>query len=432
MKSNVRCLLAFFSVVLASSLAGHPAHAGGKPAHRPFYIGADWSDGDSQGAKDLFYETDCNFVRLDGGGFDWATPAHVKALQNFRTHGIYAMLQMGSHWPDWTWDSHTEDYFVDDQGKSGGLDSNHVVNYSGQDWPQFTYASPEYRNYLQATFTKYLKAVGGDPNVVAMQMHNEPGYFWVGGRVFDYNPKAIAAFRLWLPTQYPNISALNASWGTYFASFAEVDPVKQRPPVSNIASWMDWRRFNVKLIHDFLAWEADLGHKLCPKVPSTTNMSGPLDNWYPLRLGDNFQFTQPFDRAAIDIYATQWTNPFFVGYAMDTTRGAAQGRPITVAECGPYDPEQFTKLSDEQCADRLSSDIWRYIGHGATAISIWTLASAQGSRLTTGAYNPRIRAVREIAHLSKMLNLGDFANSPSPVALVANTDSFLYYGGLMP
>lgn len=426
----MRVLSLLLPGILVPIAASHAGVTHKKQHHHPFYLGVSWDNNDSASAKALFYETGCNFVRLGGAGFPGPQVEHRNTLEEFRKHGIYAMLQMGSHWPDWSYDNDADDYFVDDRGESGALDSNHAISYSGSEWPQFSYAGPEFRAHLGKDFTDYLSKIGSDPNVVALQFHNEPGYHWVDGRVFDYNPKAIAAFRLWLPSQYASVAALNASWGTSYATFDDVEPVKQRPPISNISAWMDWRRFNIDLIAKFLSWEADLGHKVCPNVPSTTNMAGPMDNWFALRLGDNYRYTEPFDRAAVDIYASQWTNRFYIGYAMDTTRGAAGERPITVAECDPYDPKQCPGLSDVDLADRLRSDIWRYIGHGASAVAMWTLASADGSRLTSGEFNTRIGAVREIAHLSKMLDLGDFTSTRPSVALVVDQDAFIYYGGI--
>jgi beta-galactosidase GanA len=414
-------------------VAGNLALADGKTMPPPFLLGATWEDTMSPGAKQLFLECGCNFVRLQGSGFSWSQALHAKELDELRGHGVYTMLQMGSHWPDGSFFSHKEDYFIDDKGETGVVDNNaNAVGYSGSFWPQYSYASAGFRERLEASFSTYLKALGADPSIVEVQIHNEPGYHWVPGRVFDYNPQAISAFQQWLPSQYSDIAALNASWGSDYASFADVQPYKERPPVSHIAAWMDWRRFNVDLITKFLTWEENYVRQFCPTARFMTNMAGPLDNWYPLRLGDNYRFTAPFDNAGIDIYATQWSNRYFVGYAMDTTRGAAGDRPITVAECDVYDPTKYLSFTADELADRLRSDIYRYVGHGATSILLWTWGSPGADMLTAGDFNSRVAAVREIAHTAKMLNLGDFTSPRRNVALVVNLDSFLYYGGIGP
>jgi beta-galactosidase GanA len=424
-KNVVSSLLPAVMLVLAAV----PATAQLKQAHQPFLFGATWDDPMSPAAKQLFLESGCNYARLSGGGFGWSLAMHRTELEELRGHGIYTMLQLGSHWPDGSYSSHSEDFLVDQNGNSGTV-ANGIVSYSGEQWPQYSYASPEFRARLEKDFTVYLNALASDPSVVQLMLHNEPGYHWIDGRVFDYNPKAIAAFRQWLPTQYGDVAALNASWGTHYSAFSAVDPPKELPPVTNIAAWMDWRRFNADLIENFLTWEEQFAKKLCPNLPSTTNLPGPLDNWYPLRLSDIYRYTQPFDSAAIDIYAGDWTNRYYVGYAMDMARGAAGDRTITVAECDPYDASENPKLSSRQLADRLRSDLWRYIGHGAGAILMWTWGSPGGADVTTGEFNDRVAAVREIAHLTKMLDLGDFTSPHRSIALVADQDAFVYYDGL--
>jgi len=406
------------------------APAEGRP-YRPFLFGAAWDVNAPAGAKALFYEAGCNFVRLSGGGYNWSLEQHRQALAELKGHGIRTLLQLGSHWPDGAYIQRTGDMFVDDEGKTGVVNQQtYSVDYSGQPWPQYSYASLGFRAALEKDFTNYLDALKADTSVEALLLHNEPGYFWTEGRIFDYNPQAIARFREWLPSQHRDIAELNARWGTSFASFAEVDPPRQRNPVTNIAAWMDWRRFHIWLIEDFLTWEQAFARRMRPDLPSTTNLSGPIDNWFPMRLGDPYRFTEPFGIAGIDIYAGEWTNRYFFGYAMDMTRGAAQGRPIYVAECETYDPSHYPKLTEAQRADRLRSDLWTYIGHGANAILMWTLCGQEGFRLTEGQYNDRMKAVREVAHLSQMLRLGDFKTDPQKVALCVDQDASLYYGGL--
>ena len=416
---------------LLLALLSDPANQTSGKAPLPFLIGAEWSQSATQPVKDLFLETGCNFVRLTGGGYGWATPDHLKALQYLQPYGIKALVQLGSHYPDGKYLDNKADYFVDDQGKSGER-KGWAVSYSDQDWPQMSYASDGYREGLTQDFTTYLETLKPNPNIAGLLLHNEPGYFWVDGRIFDYNLQAIEKFRKWLPSQYGSIDELNKNWGASFASFATVDPPHQRPPVSNIASWMDWRRFNASLIQDFLGWEAGLANRVCPTIPNMTNLSGPLDNWYPLRLGDNYKFASASDAACIDIYPTEWSNRFFEGFSMDMAKGVAQDRPVVVAECESFDPKSWTGLTDPQLGQLLKCELWTYIGHGARGVLIWTLNSNQGFQLTDGTFNSRMGVLRETAHLAKMIGLDDFSRPKPEVALCVDQDAFLYFGGLYP
>lgn len=170
-----------------------------------------------------------------------------------------------------------------------------AVTYNGSAWPQYSYASPTFRSELAKDFTAYLGGLKGQRNISVLLLHNEPGYHWIADRVFDYNPLAVTRFRVWLRRQHGSLETLNEHWGTHWASFDAVEPPRDLPPVANLAAWLDWRRFHADLIQDCLHEEVALAHLTLPGVPATTNLSGPLDDWYPVRLGDNYRYTDGLD-----------------------------------------------------------------------------------------------------------------------------------------
>ncbi|MDR3687750.1 MAG: beta-galactosidase [Fimbriimonas sp.] len=394
---------------------------------KPFLIGAEWQPDASQAVKNLFWETGCNFARITGGGYGWASDAHKRAIRELNLHGVKVLLQLGSHYPDSRFFEFKDAYFVDQNGKTGvPSKQSWAVEYDGQAWPQYSYASEHFRSELEKDFSSYLKALGPFNNVEALLLHNEPGLFWLDNRIFDYNADTIAAFRKWLPTQHPSIADLNRCWGTAFDSFATVEPPRDFPTPKTLAAWADWRRANAEVVTDFLTWERGFARRVEPQLPATTNLSGPIDNWYPLRVGDNYRFTRTMDIATIDIYpGSEWSSKSFPGYSMDMTRGAAEGKPVYVAECESYSPTRFPKLSDRQRADRLASDLWTYIGHGANGVLVWTLNGQDEFRLTNGEFNLRLAALRETAATAQMLDLGSFRNPTREVAIVVDSDSFL-------
>jgi beta-galactosidase GanA len=399
----------------------------------PFLLGCDWPTGGSDAVKSLFYETGCNFARLTGGGYGWALESHRQALKELNAHGVRVLLQLGSHYPDGHYFAFKDSYFVDQKGETGKEDRNSwAINYSGSTWPQYSYASETFRKELFKDFASYLDGLNQPTNVAALLLHNEPGYHWLEDRVFDYNPQSIARFRVWLKQKLGTVENLNRHWGTQFSSFDVVEPPHDLPPVTNIAAWLDWRRFNADLIEDFLTQEVAFAHRIRPGIPVTTNLPGPLDNWYPIRLSDNYRFTRAFDISGIDIYPAEWTTPIFPGYTMDMTRGAAPNHPIYVAECEVFDPARFPGLSEEQRAGMLRSELWTFIGHGADGVLLWSLSGQGGFHLTDGAFNERVAATREIAHYAKMLHVGAFPKPVHRIAVCIDQDSYLYFGGREP
>ncbi len=396
----------------------------------PFLFGCEWPVDGSPAVKSLFYETGCNFARLTGGGYGWTLDRHQRALQELDAHGIKVLLQLGSHYPDGGFLDLTDSYLVDQKGDSGKVDRTaYNITYNGSAWPQYSYASDSFRAKLAVDFTAYLDGLKEKNNVTALLLHNEPGYHWLDDRMFDYNPLAVARFRLWLHGQHGSLESLNQHWGSHWTSFDVVEPPHDLPPVASTAAWMDWRRFHADLIRDFLHSQVVFAHKTLPGVPATTNLSGALDNWYPIRLSDNYRYTADFDIAGIDVYPDQYSTSLMPGYALDMTRGAAQDRKIYVDECEVFDPSRFPGLSEDQRAGMLRSLVWTLIGHGADGILLWSLSGQGGFHLTDGEFNPRVGAVREIAHLAPMLHLETFHKPAPRIALGVDQDSFLFYAG---
>ena len=437
LKSRLAAFLAAAGLLAIPSVTGHaaPPPTANKTAasETPFLFGCDWPVDGSPAVKSLFYETGCNFVRLTGGGYDWYLDRHRKALQELSGHDVKVLIQLGSHYPSGSYFDLKDSYLVDQKGETGKVDRNvWAVTYSGSAWPQYSYASPAFRAKLAQDFTAYLNGLHNPPNVAGLLLHNEPGYHWISDRVFDYNPQAVTRFRDWLKQQHGTVENLNQRWGTHFASFDAVEPPHDLPPVSNVAAWLDWRRFHADLIQDFLRGEIEFAHRTLPGVPTTTNLPGTLDNWYPIRLSDNYRYTADDDIAGIDVYPSESTTFAYPGYVLDMTRGAAQGKKLYVEECEVFDGARFAGLSEETRAGMLRSLVWTLIGHGADGILLWSLSGQGGFHLTAGEFNARLAATREIAHLAPMLHLGAFHKPAARVAVCVDQDSFLFYGGREP
>jgi len=62
---------------------------------------------------------------------------------------------------------------------------------------------------------------------------------------FDLAPASLAGFRAWLQTQYSSLAALNAEWGTHYATWDEVTPelttAAMRRSGDNFAAWSDFK-----------------------------------------------------------------------------------------------------------------------------------------------------------------------------------------------
>jgi hypothetical protein len=86
---------------------------------------------------------------------------------------------------------------------------------------------PVFREKAKARYAKFLDEVKGHPSVLAIDTDNR----WMfpidwSGAVRADEPKlrgeSMKHFPRWLATQYPDVAALNAAWGTAFAAFDDV------------------------------------------------------------------------------------------------------------------------------------------------------------------------------------------------------------------
>jgi len=71
---------------------------------------------------------------------------------------------------------------------------------------------------------------------------------------YDWHPRTLAAFREHLKTVYPDIAALNKTWGADFKTFADVMPKTRKElgkGADNMAPWLDFRMF---IGHLFGTW----------------------------------------------------------------------------------------------------------------------------------------------------------------------------------
>ena len=341
MENNVktragRRALAGACLVVLGLIGAAPLRAQDAPAKEPLLIGANWDAGDNEAVKQVFYEAGFNLARVNGG-YGWSMSRNDKDASELAAHGVKVFFQLGSHYPSADYFKFRDSWFVDQAGKTGQEDRNvWAISYSGQNWPQYSYASTETRPQFEKDFTQALSAMKPHANVAGLMLHNEPGLFWLRDRMFDYSAPALRAFHEWLKERYGQIGRLNDAWGAQYASFEAVEPPRQLPPVDNMAAWLDWRRANAAIVHDFLQWEIAFARREWPGMPLMTNAAGPIDDWYAMRCSDGFLDSEGFDAVGIDIYPAK-SKAQFQAYAMATTRGVAQGRPVYVCECEVYE-----------------------------------------------------------------------------------------------
>jgi hypothetical protein len=426
--------------VIAGAVLAAPVVAADGPAAaegisgggRAMIFGADYGDQRPAPTRELFYEAGLNCVRLTGGGYGWAAAGHSAYAQELAKHGVQVYLQLGSHYPSADYFAFKDAWLVDQKGKTGVEDRQAwAIRYDGSSWPQYSYAHPGIREKFAKDFTDYLSHFPASPSIAGVILHNEPGMHWLKDRIFDYSAVSIAAFRAWLPSQHSTIAELNKRWGTSYAAFSEVVP-PAAPSAAALAAWMDWRRFQVVQIADFLAWEAAFVKGIRPDLNRTTNLDGPTNNWYATRCADIEAYSRSMDSVGMDIYPTPWTDRAFVPYASDQLVGTAQGRRTQVLECEVFSPkaDDWKKMTEQQRANLLRSELWTIYGHGADGIMMWGFSRDDSFSVTDGEFNERVLVCRDTSHIMRMIGLGRVKRSPAQLAICLDPDAYIRAGAL--
>jgi hypothetical protein len=118
---------------------------------------------------------------------------------------------------------------------------------------------------------------------------------------FDFSPHSLAAMRGWLKQRYGGLSALNAQWGSHFASWDQVTPMTTRQaieaPDENFSAWADFKEWMDVAFAGALASGSAAIHAADPDALSAIE-GGQIPGWggYDFsRLARSVDFIEPYD-----------------------------------------------------------------------------------------------------------------------------------------
>jgi hypothetical protein len=246
--------------------------------------------------------------------------------------------------------------------------------------------------------------------VVRQQQEYQPLYYSLGDETgvadlaafwdFDFSPDSLAGMRTWLRRQYPSLAALNAEWGTRYATWDAVQPETTRAAMQrhdgNFAAWADFKAWMDVAFARALRSGTDAVHRADPhalaaiegaQIPGWggydyTRLAHAVDLMEVYDLGENLPILRSF-------------NPRLI--ALSTAFGAT--------------PEDL-------------HGIWRELLRGTRGLVLWdddhSIVAADGTLGARGqAYAPLFAELRRIAPLL-------FASTPrtDPVAILYSPASF--------
>lgn len=255
-----------------------------------------------------------------------------------------------------------------------------AVSDPSEKYPRF----PNPKKYL-AHFAKTVKMIDDGfarvpcPRAFAINFLN-----YESGGHFDYNPLSLSAFSTYLKKKYGNISNLNFTWGTKYASFSEALPPKwkkgdKKITPDNRAAWYDWLLFstnaNTKFYQKLRTIIKDkLKHLKVPinvvdcgqlMFPSSSGVA--CYDWDAMAKINDMTITEGFPRSP-------WTiQPFAIDPAITFQNDL---------QVSSQRPDQTVINMEHHCATPVSGRyatgnyyacaLLREMLHGASAVGLWS------------------------------------------------------------
>ena len=155
--------------------------------------------------------------------------------------------------PDWWKAAHPEALVK----TSTGADFDFQSLPMGAPSKQPSYLHPTYLGAVDQWFDKIVPIIAkyvASRCVMGVQVYNETNLYWSErfGQV-DYNPVAVDHFHQWLPKRWASLGALNAAYGTSYATFDAVPPPKKLPQaLADDVAARDWYDAGQALVSDYL------------------------------------------------------------------------------------------------------------------------------------------------------------------------------------
>lgn len=218
---------------------------------------------------------------------------------------------------------------------------------------------------------------GGDRNVIAWQIDNEPG----GD---DFGQGTRASFRAWLKRRYRSLDTLNARWTTAYWSQTYSDWSQLQPPTkeANPGLRLSWRLFLSEENRAFLRGQRDvIRAHAAPRQRITTNL------WIDSRAKTSATFTAELDEADLyeldaDLDFASWDvyvgsghlDPERFGLTHDIVRGLLR-RNFWVMETQPG-AVNWSVANNSLDKGEVRALAWHAVAHGADAVAYWQWRSA--------------------------------------------------------
>ncbi len=267
--------------------------------------------------------------------------------------------------------------------------------------------SPQARAFLEKYLRVLVPAFAGHRALHSFCISNEPE--WSACRC----PHLVRGWPKWLEDRYGSVEALNAAWGTAYASFSDVPAARDAHKVGindPTRETLEYYRYNREKFAEFHDWIAGIVRELAPGVPVHAKIRAAealchepvyasvdleqfsaLGEWHG---GDYHDYYKPTNG-----WSHAWAK---TEAALDFQRSCAD-KPIFDSEAHIL-PDKGTNSVP---ASHIYTALWQGVLHGKSAAAIWTWDRYFGEKykeILQGLFLDRPSALAAAAYAALDLN----------------------------
>lgn len=392
---------------------------------QPFFpIGYVFGSGDKPCAQ--LVAMGCNAVHIDVGWNVSPAPGPVPA-EAF--DGVKDDIRLASQWgivvfplltghyiPGWF----SEKYSSAENGPLGS-DGNSTGNW----FPYSTHFAPM-REAISHFWQSAAQALAPEPNVMALNYWNEPGYGgqWDHGDQFaDYRPFAIEDYREFLKEKYKTLAALKQAHKQNYASFDALQPPR-KPDEFGPRAWLEWMRYGQDYFAGFFEWEDGILRKAAPDVRLANKKMAPLVDASAASNGLNWaKMGRCEDIFGVNIYGSGLT----YRNVMELARSYADGKPVVI-----FETNVMPTNAEGRTPGRVRTDLWAPVLGGARGMFIFCLTNDPSHGLLSDqavsveARKEYVRFTRAVGQYQREL---ESPNVPARIAVLYSTTATLQTPG---
>lgn len=313
-------------------------------------------------------------------------------------------------------------------------DGNEPMGSDGKltgSWTPYSLHFPAMREGIKDFWKCAAKISMAHPNVVALNLWNEPCYggTWNKGTQYaDYSQWGVADWRKEMQASYPSMTELNAHYNTKFTDWKTLLPPKSAEEFGR-KYWLSWLEFGQRSFAGFFNMERSVIEAAAPDLPlANKKQTNPWDQ-SSASSGTNWRLlSESEDFFGIDLYSG---SPFASRTILDAACSYAGKKPVVIFEINTMPP-----TLEARTPDLVRTLLWAPLVGGARGMFIFALINESEHGIlndTTAGPEARSEYTKVITNISTHQRELASPRLAGKIGVVYSTVGTLQYGnGIVP